>query len=265
MVFDLEDAVAESAKDQARQTVAAAVRAHRGEVMVLARVNAPESGRISADIDSLVAAGVAAIRVPKVESEGQVREISAAMRDAEVSSGLDAMSIGLECTIETAVALLNAPTIAAADARVSRLVFGAAGFAADVGATAGPSETELLMARSMMVIASRAAGLSAPVDGAYPAIADLDGLAARCHQARRLGFGACSAIHPSQLPTIIDAFGPDAAEVARAREVLAAIAVAIDAGRAVATLEDGSFIDAPIVEQARAILARVGETDRLAP
>jgi citrate lyase subunit beta / citryl-CoA lyase len=259
VLFDLEDAVATPAKAESRGLVAAAIRAHRDDAMVMARVNGPGTAEFVADIAAVVAAGVAAVRIPKVESAAQVRGVCAAIAEVETKAGLPVGRVVVECTIETAAGLLAAPAIATADPRVCRLVFGAIGFAADIGAHTGPDESELLMARCAVVVASRAAALPSAVDGAYTAIEDHDGLAVRCRRARALGFGACSAIHPRQVPVINRAFVPDPAEVERARSVLAAFASASDAGRAVATLDDGTFVDAPLVEQARAVLVRAGQ------
>jgi citrate lyase subunit beta/citryl-CoA lyase len=63
-------------------------------------------------------------------------------------------------------------------------------------------------------------------------------------------------IHPDQLEPVNRVFTPDAEEVAFAERVAAAFADAEAAGSAAIQL-DGKFIDYPIVDRARRLLARV--------
>jgi len=101
------------------------------------------------------------------------------------------------------------------------------------------------------VVAARAAGLPPPAMSVYPNVSDLDGLAASCAAGRRLGFLGRAAIHPRQLPVIVAAFRPTAAEAARAGELLAAMAEAQTQASGTAVLADGRFADRAMVEAAR--------------
>ena len=124
---------------------------------------------------------------------------------------------------------------------------------ADLRADLGVSDdTGLLWARCRIVNAAAAAGLPPPKMSVYADVADLDGLRESCAAGRRLGFVGRAAIHPKQLPVIADAFRPSAADVARARELLAAAETA-DSG-AVLTA-DGRFVDEAVLRQARRTLA----------
>ncbi|XKK42364.1 hypothetical protein HFP72_01820 [Nocardiopsis sp. ARC36] len=93
---------------------------------------------------------------------------------------------------------------------------------------------------------------------AYTRVRDPEGLAASCRAGRALGFCGRTAIHPAQLDTIRAAFLPSPDEVERARMVLDRVGGAADAGTGVVVLADGTFLDAAMVERARAVLALAG-------
>jgi citrate lyase subunit beta/citryl-CoA lyase len=95
----------------------------------------------------------------------------------------------------------------------------------------------------------------APIETVYPNFKDLDGLAAYAGRARRDGFTGMMAIHPAQVPIINDAFTPSEAEVAHARDVVAAFEANPGAG---ALSLDGRMIDRPHLVQAQRILAAAG-------
>ncbi len=67
--------------------------------------------------------------------------------------------------------------------------------------------------------AARAVGVQA-IDGPFVAIDDLPGLRTSALRASDLGFDGKWAIHPSHIPTLIDAFTPTQDEIERARQVL---------------------------------------------
>ena len=75
--------------------------------------------------------------------------------------------------------------------------------------------------------------------------------------ARTLGFDGKWAIHPAQLDTLREAFTPSDAEVADAREVLAALDRAA-AGGAGAVAAGDQMLDEALALSARRVLARAG-------
>ena len=106
------------------------------------------------------------------------------------------------------------------------------------------------MARSLCLLAAGAADVT-PIDTIYTDFRDDQGLAAECAAARRSGFTAKMAIHPTQIPVINEAFSVTEAELIWARKVVAAFAQNPDAG----TLAlDGTMIDRPHLILARRLL-----------
>lgn len=251
VIIDLEDAVAPDAKVLARQQLAAGFDslqpAERARVLV--RINAagtPWHGDDLALVGGLSKAGLGGVVLPKAEAVADLVRLSAAVGPGcavlpmiESAAGLDALD-GL-----------------AACAGVTRLVFGNLDIQADLGMACGPDELELQPARFALVLASRHAGLPAPVDGVTAATSDTAQLQLDAARSRRSGFGAKLCIHPSQIAAVNAALGPTELEVQWARRVLEENSSA-DGG--VFAL-DGRMVDAPVLRLAERTLAQAALAD----
>jgi citrate lyase subunit beta/citryl-CoA lyase len=237
VIIDLEDAVAPAAKAAARAMVAAWVRPDRP---VLVRINAADTEWFGDDVAMCVAAGAAGVILPKAEEAGQIAAITARAGGA----------MAVLPMIESARGVWDVMALAACEG-VQRLMFGSIDFQLDIGIETDDSD-ELLHFRSQLVLASRVAGLAAPVDGVTTAIHDPQRLLEDTLRAKRLGFGAKCCIHPNQVDIVNRCFGPSAEQVAWARKVIDAADKA--GGAAVAV--DGQMVDRPVHARAAAILAR---------
>ena len=120
--------------------------------------------------------------------------------------------------------------------------------------------SELAFARARVVNAAAAAGLVA-IDGAEAALADRDRFWQAARAVRQLGYRGKFCIHPDQVKLVNDAFAPTGAEREWAEKVVAAFEAARDEGVGAISL-DGSMVDLPIYERARAL---VQSSDRLRP
>jgi citrate lyase subunit beta/citryl-CoA lyase len=129
------------------------------------------------------------------------------------------------------------------------MAFGSIDFALDIAAD--HDDPALLLARSTLVLASRAAGLPAPVDGVTSHVHDTVKVTTDARRSRALGFGGKLCIHPAQIGPVAEAFAPSAAEVAWAREVVSR-AVAAQGG---AIEVHGQMIDRPMLSRAERLLA----------
>ena len=156
--------------------------------------------------------------------------------------------------IESAGAFFRAQEIAAAHARVVALTLGAEDFALSVGMV--PEAEGLFYPKQQIVIAARAAGvLPLGFIGTVADYKDLDAFRATVRRSRRLGFMGASVIHPAQIAILNDEFRPSSEDVEQARKVVAAFEAA--AGGSQGAIEvDGKMVDIPVVERARATLAR---------
>ncbi|SCL30865.1 citrate lyase subunit beta / citryl-CoA lyase [Micromonospora rhizosphaerae] len=239
VILDLEDAVVAGRKAYARAAVAEFL-AESHSVPVQVRVNELTGPDVDADLAAVAGApGLAGLRLPKVESPETVGALAARI-DAP-----------LHPLIESAVGLEAAYPIATAHPAVASLGLGEADLRSDLGVV---DDDGLLWARGRMVVAARAAGLPPPAMSVYANVADLDGLAASCAVGRRLGFLGRAAIHPRQLPVITESFRPGEREVARARELLVAVADAQTRDSGTAVLPDGRFADRAMVAAARRVV-----------
>jgi len=243
IVLDLEDAVAEACKGEARDAIAQwsveAAEAERARVVV--RINDTHSAGFADDLQLLRDAHIAGVMLPKAESAAQVQAVRAALPDAHVLA-----------LIESACGVANAHDVAGA-AGVARLVFGTLDYALDLDLDIADNADGLVHAASVLAVASRLAGLSAPVAGVTPQIDDEPRLLADLAWSRRHGFGAKLCIHPRQVAPIHAALAPSAQAIAWARRVLAAVAASPGAAQL-----DGRMIDRPVVLQAQRTLQRAG-------
>ena len=109
-------------------------------------------------------------------------------------------------------------------------------------------------ALARMVVAARAHGLR-PIDGPFGDFSDPDGYRAAARRAAALGCEGKWAIHPSQIGLANEVMSPPAAEVDKARRILAAMAQARADGKGAVSL-DGRLIDIASIRQAEALVAR---------
>ena len=240
VIIDLEDAVPLDAKDTARNALQAAwpslAAAERARLLV--RVNPAGTPWHAADLTAVASlTGLGALMLPKAENAQQVEQ-------AFRTSSMLVLPL-----IESAEGVGQMDAIARA-AVTLRLGLGHIDLQADLGMRCGPDEAELAPIRLAMVVASRRAGLPAPVDGVTTATQDAEVLAADAQRSRRFGFGAKLCIHPAQVAGVHQALAPTEAESDWARRVLAA-EVAAGGG---AFSVDGKMVDPPVLLLARQIL-----------
>jgi citrate lyase subunit beta / citryl-CoA lyase len=259
VVFDLEDAVAPDAKDDARREVVrvldeVAAGGSGAGPDVHVRINRDADGYHVGDLHAVVRPGLDALRLPKAESAAMVVAVADEVAALEADRGIPRGRIGLYLLVESALGAVRLADLAAADPRVQRLAIGGQDLLADLGAD-GDDDLATLHVRSEMVLRSRAAGIGPPIDGVFPALDDEDGLRASSLRARSLGFFGRSVLHPRQLAVVHDVFTPSDEELAYARRLVAALEAAETSGSG-ALQVDGEFVDLAIARRARALLAR---------
>ncbi len=260
VMFDLEDSVSPREKDAARHLVFQALRHYDyAGVERIVRINGLETAFGLEDIAAVVCGGVDAVRLPKTDGPEDIRAVEQAVAAAERRFGRPAGSVKLVAAIESARGILAVREIATASPRLIAIAIGAEDFVTDMHTSRSPDGIELLAARSMLVMAARAAGIMA-IDTVFTAVDDEEGFQREARLARQLGFDGKSVIHPSQIAMVHAIYAPTPEEVAKARRVVAAAADAEARGSGVIAL-DGKMIDKPIVERAMRVLALAGEVD----
>ena len=239
VVIDLEDAVPPAMKETAREQVARWLgeqSIHSSQTALVLRINGEATPWHRGDVALCAQAGVRSVMLPKSEDADGLAELAQACPRA-----------ALLPLVESARGIANLNAIAGAS-NVQRLVFGSIDFQADLDIE-GEGE-ELLFFRSAMVLASRLAGLAAPIDGVSTSIDDMAATVADATRARRLGFGGKLCIHPRQVNAVNASFSPTPAQLEWAQRVIAADAASAGAPVAV----DGKMVDRPVVLKAQALM-----------
>ena len=260
--FDLEDAVHESRKDEARRTLAAFLAQagpRPGGKLVIVRVNGLSTPHFEADLAAVTGPAVDMINLPKPESPDEVRTAAHALARQERARGLE-RPVGILANIESPRGLRRAGEIASADPRVMGLQLGLG----DLFEPFGIDRADAAAVHAIQVavrLAAAEAGVWA-CDTVYGTVSDPDGYTREATAARRLGFIGKSCIHPSQVPLANGVFRPTNAEIAAALRVLEAAREAEASGMG-AFLVDGRMIDLPFIERARTILSAARQLDLL--
>lgn len=256
LVLDLEDAVAPSMKQAARDNVRRAYTelGFTGKEVGV-RINGLATPYFLDDVLALQGLPVETLVIPKVHRPEDVIAVEVLLRQLEFRAG--PQGVTLQLLIESAQGLEASAEIARASSRVVSLIFGAGDFTADSGIAF--THAGLLYARMRVVVAAAAAGVQA-LDHVHAAISDLDGLVTAAREARELGFHGKWAIHPSQVPVINEAFAPSEDEIAQARRVIAAYEAAKSEGQGAITI-DGALVDEAmlkVMQRRAAIALRLG-------
>jgi len=249
--FDLEDAVAESAKSAARQQLATFLgQLPHTEKTLVVRINGLDSAHYLADLEALAGTRVDIVNLPKVESAAQILQLVADLERIERKAP-SAASIRILANIESPRGLRLAADIACAHPRVMGLQLGFA----DLLEPLGINRREATVIRQIQLSVRMAAGEAniAAYDAAFAAIKDPEAYREEARYARGLGFTGKSCIHPTQIDMANEAFMPSAEEIDRAQRFVAAADEAEAAGVG-AYQVDGQMVDAPFVVRARMIL-----------
>jgi citrate lyase subunit beta/citryl-CoA lyase len=239
VVLDLEDAVAPVDKAAARAAVAEFLSAasHSARAGLVVRVNDEATPWFESDLAMLAAVHATAVMLPKAEQPATIAHVRAVCAHIRVLP-----------LIETARGVLACEALAAAPG-VERLAFGTLDFAVDLDLSGDPIGFDY--AASRIALASRVAGIAAPVAGVTAALDDEAQLLADLARARAHGFGGKLCIHPRQVQPIHRALQPTDAELDWARRVVAAAEASTGAVQV-----DGRMVDQAVFKRAHALLAR---------
>ncbi|MFF7710779.1 aldolase/citrate lyase family protein [Pseudomonas sp. NPDC007930] len=259
--FDLEDAVAESAKASAREQLAGFLSACPAtEKTLIVRVNAQGSEHYMADLMALVPTRAGVINLPKVESAAAIAELAHTLERLEQQAGR-AQPLRILANIESPKGLRLAAEIAAAHPRLMGLQLGFADLLEPLGIDRRDTASVRHIQLSVRLAAGEA-GLPS-FDSSFAAINDPAGFQAEARHARTLGYAGKSCIHPSQIDMANAAFLPGEQEIASAQRVVAAAIDAEKAGIGAYTV-DGQMVDGPFVVRAREVLRQAQQAGLLA-
>jgi citrate lyase subunit beta/citryl-CoA lyase len=249
VLLDLEDAVALSEKDAARDLVVEMLKSlDFGSLVVTVRVNGADTEFFEEDLRAVVPLKPHAVRVPKCSGPEDVLLADRLIGAIEEEHGIEVGTVRIHAMLETAEGVVRAREIGGSCGRVSALTLGGQDLTADMGVSKTREGWELFVARSQVALAARSLGLEA-FDTVYADVEDHQGLYEETRRVVGLGFTGKAAIHPSQIEWIHRAFVPEEEEVRRARRIVEAARLAEAEGRGVVSV-DGRMVDAPVVRRA---------------
>ena len=242
VIADLEDAVTPDHKRLALDHIDAWLQTlEAGSTQIWVRVNDPDQR--TAEISRLARHHqITGFVLPKVDQPSDVSRVAEQLQAAGSPAFLAPM-------IESARGLVAIHAIAG-EPRVYQLHLGEMDLAADLDLDPNVDDA-LLHARSLIVVASRAAGLPAPP---APVSAEINDAATYTDQTRylaALGFHGRDCIHPRQVQIATAVFSPNDADLAWAKEVLDMASTAHGAFRD----STGQMVDEAILRRAREMLA----------
>ena len=246
LIIDLEDAVAPSAKTEARETALRYLAGISADCLPCAlRINSPDTRFGLDDLRALLNSPAKPdyLVLPKCDSSALIALVGNLLREAKKTAQIIAL-------IESAKAIGALKEIAGGEAKPAALVFGAADMAADLGAET--AWEPLLWVRARIIQAAASAGIVA-LDSPYFDIADTEGLKQETKASASLGFRGKCAIHPAQIATINAFLTPSEQQVAEARQILVVNQQGVGS-------VDHEMVDEAVARKARAVLERAGIT-----
>ncbi|MBR0870672.1 CoA ester lyase [Bradyrhizobium tropiciagri] len=254
IILDLEDAVRPDAKPEARRTVVATLAGESAGPRRFVRVNSLDTAWCREDVEAVIPAAPDGIVLPKSAGPEDIVRLSDLIDRHEPQARKGKTAIIVVCT-ETPSSTLSLAAKSWRHPRLAGLMWGGEDLSAAIGATAnrdqqGHYTAPFTLARNLCLLAARAADV-APIDAVFTDFRDDDGLRRESNSARRDGFSAKAAIHPSQVEIINRCFTPTDEERRWAERVIAAFE---SAGKGAVQL-DGVMLDAPHLKQARLIMA----------
>jgi citrate lyase subunit beta / citryl-CoA lyase len=252
---DLEDAVAPSAKVEARSKISWALNnLDWGRKTRCVRINDVTTEWCHGDIIEIVetaGANLDTIMLTKPYSAADVIFLDRMLNQLEKKLKLE-RKIGIEVLIEEVQALQNVEAIATCSERMECLIFGMGDYSGsqgidivNIGATADYPGDIFHYARFRITMAARAAKIDA-VDGPFGDFKDEAGYREEARRARSLGMVGKWAIHPAQIAPALEIFSPTPDAVAKARSMAAAYREAEAKGLGAVQI-DGVMIDVAVL------------------
>ncbi|MGX9351256.1 HpcH/HpaI aldolase/citrate lyase family protein [Shimia sp. W99] len=243
IIFDLEDAVAVEEKENARDTLKAALAAGGyGDRVRIVRINGLDTQWGEADAKAAAEMDCDAVLLPKVESAAQLDALAALVGDKP-----------LWAMMETPRGMLNATEIAA-HPQLKGMVMGTNDLAKELQTRFRADRLPMMAGLGLCLLAAKAEGVII-VDGVYNAFKDAEGLKVECDQGRDMGFDGKTLIHPAQVDVANEAYAPSEAEIDLAERQIAAFEEVEANGQGVAVV-DGKIVENLHVVTAREILAK---------
>lgn len=250
ITFDVEDAVPPQEKANARKMAAEnllAARVNGAEVYV--RVNGWHTEYTNDDLEAVVMPGLDGITLPKTRNADDVKRLDWKISELEARRGMEPGSVKICVLLETAEGIMNAYEICKASPRIVGAFFGAVDYCCDMRITRTNLAEEQKVARTIVGLAARAAGILA-LDAPFADFSNMADFRQNTLDGRQMGFEGRMIIHPSQIEVAHELYSPTAEEVAYAEKVKKFFEEEGLAKGLASVSMDGAMVDTPVYQSA---------------
>ncbi|EJL72303.1 citrate lyase beta subunit [Variovorax sp. CF313] len=283
--LDLEDAVADRFKDDARHKAIEALNTlDWRNKSVAVRINGLDTPWALRDLIDVVSEcpRLDMILLPKAGTAFDVQFVAQVLSAIEREKGRD-KRVGIEVLIETSLGVAHAEEIAASSDRLEAMIFGIGDYTVDMRTddfvfgtpsaryavlTAADAQgvrqrhwnDQWHFALARIANACRAYGVRA-IDGPFTDFGDAEGYRASATRSAALGFEGKWAIHPSQVEIANEVYAPSAEQLAWSTQVLGTLESAAAQGNG-AVGDKGVLIDLAHAKLARSLQQRQAVIER---
>ncbi|HOO43819.1 MAG TPA: CoA ester lyase [Bacillota bacterium] len=249
IIFDLEDSVALSEKDNARYLIGNYLGEGQSHPsLVVLRVNPVDTEFFEKDLQLLKTGKIDYILLPK-SSVDSLSVLDEKLSVIEAENKLPVTKV--LALVESAKSVIEVFKIAKHQ-RVEGILLGAEDLCNDLEISRTNNGSEIQFARSRVIYACAANNIIS-IDTPNTSVNDESLLKQDCLNARSLGMKSKTAIHPNQLEIINEIFSPTRDEIKWAEQVVKARDENIDKG---AFSLNGKMIDKPLISKAEKIIEK---------
>lgn len=242
VIVDLEDAVADEDKAQARVELKQYFEAQDSQQAIWLRINKAGSRAFAEDLKLCQQLpNLKGVILAKAEQGADIEQVSEA-------TGLPVIAL-----IESALGLYDLNTMAKASG-IHAFSYGFLDLCNDLGVQVNTKAADIVanQIRYQLIVASKVHQLSAPIDTVYPDFNDSAGLTQRVQLWSQMGMSGMLCIHPKQVAVVQQALQPTLEELEFAKRVMEEYE---RSGQAVFKI-DGNMVDAPVIARCRELLGK---------
>lgn len=256
IVFDLEDAVPEDKKEEARNILKKIFESGSlpDDRSVYVRINPLDSGYTLLDLDATISANINGFVYPMAKRAEDIIAFDAQLSLKEKLLDLPQGYFDIIVLIETPAAVLKVYEIASASKRVKGLLFGSEDFLAGQEGRHGKDGRGIEVPRHLVAMTAKSLGIMA-IDTPYVNVGDFEGLEKHINQARDLGFDGMLIMSPREIEMANSLYTPDKNEVHHANEIVRLSAEASKDNKGI-IMYNGVFVSPPTLKAARKLLEK---------
>ena len=259
ITFDVEDAVPPQEKANARKMAREHLEgAHANGASVYVRINGYHTEFADDDLEAVVYPGLDGLTLPKTRNAADVKRLDETLTRLEKERGMDARSVKIAVLLETAEGIMNANEIVHASDRLVAAFFGAVDYCCDLRITRTNLGAEQFVARTIVGIAARSAGLVA-LDAPFADYSNMEDFIQNTKAGRTMGFEGRMIIHPSQIPVAHELYSPTTDEVEYSKKVIKFFEEEGLAKGLASVSMDGKMVDTPVYTSAQNVVNMYNE------